>query len=84
MRLRSRLGYDDLIPIHRLDRGTAGVVLLSKRPETRGAYQLMFERRTIRKTYECVSAMPAAPESAAPSPASPSRCAAGSRRPRAW
>ncbi|WP_246836177.1 pseudouridine synthase [Nesterenkonia sp. NBAIMH1] len=66
VRLRSRLGYDDLIPIHRLDRGTAGVVLLSKRPETRGAYQLMFERRTIRKTYECVSAMPAAPESAAP------------------
>ncbi|GAB3842616.1 pseudouridine synthase [Nesterenkonia populi] len=58
VRLRSRLGYDELIPIHRLDRGTAGVVLLSKRPETRGAYQLLFERRAVSKTYECVSALP--------------------------
>lgn len=58
VRLRNRLGLPDLIPIHRLDRGTAGVVLLSKRPETRGAYQLLFENRAVSKTYECVSALP--------------------------
>lgn len=56
VRLRRRLDLPDLIPIHRLDRGTAGVVLFSKRPETRGAYQLCFEDRQVHKTYECVSA----------------------------
>lgn len=59
VRLRNRLDQPDLIPIHRLDRGTAGVVLLSKEPSTRGAYQLLFENRAVSKTYECVSALPA-------------------------
>lgn len=59
VRLRRRLDLPDLIPIHRLDRGTAGVVLFSKRPETRGAYQLCFEDRRIAKTYECVSSFAA-------------------------
>ncbi|MDO5492508.1 MAG: pseudouridine synthase [Nesterenkonia sp.] len=57
VRLRRRLDLPDLIPIHRLDRGTAGVVLFSKRPETRGAYQLCFEDRRVGKTYECVSSL---------------------------
>ncbi|WP_309080786.1 pseudouridine synthase [Zhihengliuella sp.] len=59
VRLRNRLGLPELTPIHRLDRATAGVILFSVRAETRGAYQTMFERRTVRKEYECVSALPA-------------------------
>ncbi len=59
VRLRNRLDLPDLVPIHRLDRGTAGVVLLSKEPATRGAYQLLFEDRAVSKSYECVSALPA-------------------------
>ncbi|WP_028463823.1 pseudouridine synthase [Nesterenkonia alba] len=58
VRLRRRTGIDELVPIHRLDRGTAGVVLFSKNPQTRGAYQLLFENRQVDKTYECVSPLP--------------------------
>lgn len=58
-RLRVRLDNPDLTPIHRLDRDTAGLVMFSARPDTRGAYQSMFERRTVTKVYEAVSALPA-------------------------
>lgn len=62
VRLRHRLSMPDLVPIHRLDRGTAGVVIFAKNPETRGAYQLLFEKRRVSKTYECVSALNDTPE----------------------
>lgn len=65
-RLRVRLGNPDLTPIHRLDRATAGLVMFSARPETRGAYQSMFERRAVAKVYEAVSALPAGWDPAAP------------------
>lgn len=58
VRLRNRLGVPDLVPMHRLDRATAGVILFSTNPHTRGAYQLLFERRRIEKEYRCVSALP--------------------------
>lgn len=61
VRLRHRLNMPDLVPIHRLDRGTAGVVIFAKNPETRGAYQLLFENRRVSKTYECVSTLNDAP-----------------------
>jgi tRNA pseudouridine32 synthase/23S rRNA pseudouridine746 synthase len=56
VRLRNQLDLPDLIPMHRLDRMTAGVLLLSTNPETRGRYQVLFEKRQVRKDYECVSA----------------------------
>lgn len=59
VRLRNRLGLPELIPMHRLDRATAGVILFSTNPATRGAYQTLFERRRIEKEYRCVSALPA-------------------------
>lgn len=65
-RLRVRLDNPDLTPIHRLDRDTAGLVLFSARPGSRGAYQSMFERRTVTKVYEAVSALPADWDPAAP------------------
>lgn len=58
VRLRTRLGLPELTPIHRLDRATAGVLLFSVRPETRGAYQTLFERRGVSKVYEAVCAAP--------------------------
>ena len=58
VRLRNLLGIPELTPIHRLDRATAGLLMFSTRPETRGAYQLLFERRQVEKVYEAVSALP--------------------------
>ena len=57
---RMRVEHDnpDLVAIHRLDRVTAGLLLLSKRPETRGAYQTLFQNRRIRKTYRALAALP--------------------------
>lgn len=51
VQLRRRLALPQLSPAHRLDRLTAGVLLLTTRPEVRGAYQLLFERREVAKTY---------------------------------
>lgn len=58
VRLRNRLSLPELIPMHRLDRATAGVILFSTNPATRGAYQVLFEHRRIAKEYRCVSALP--------------------------
>lgn len=55
VRLRTALDLPDLVPIHRLDRATAGVVMFSARPDTRGAYQRMFERREVHKEYHAVA-----------------------------
>ncbi|WP_030907732.1 pseudouridine synthase [Streptomyces sp. NRRL F-5126] len=55
-RLRRDLGLPALRPAHRLDRLTAGLVLLVVRPEDRGAYQRLFAQRQVRKVYEAVAA----------------------------
>lgn len=59
VRLRRELDNPDLAPVHRLDRATAGLLMFSTRPETRGAYQMLFQDRAIEKVYEAVSARPA-------------------------
>ncbi|MFE8886396.1 RluA family pseudouridine synthase [Pseudarthrobacter enclensis] len=61
VRLRNQLDLPDLIPMHRLDRMTAGVLLFSTNPQTRGKYQVLFEKRQVQKDYECVSAAEPAP-----------------------
>ncbi|WP_247829104.1 RluA family pseudouridine synthase [Arthrobacter antioxidans] len=60
VRLRVELGIPDLIPMHRLDRMTAGILMFSIDPDTRGAYQLLFENRRISKEYRAVA--PVRPE----------------------
>ena len=55
VRLKKTTGNPDLTPIHRLDRETAGVVLFSKRPETRGLYQQMFADKVVQKTYHAIA-----------------------------
>ena len=51
VRLRRELDLPELSPAHRLDRLTAGVLLFTVRREVRGAYQTMFARGEVRKTY---------------------------------
>lgn len=61
VRLRNQLQLSDLVPMHRLDRMTAGILLLSTNPDSRGKYQVLFEKRQVQKEYECVSAAEPAP-----------------------
>jgi tRNA pseudouridine32 synthase/23S rRNA pseudouridine746 synthase len=56
VRLKKTLGEAALTPIHRLDRETAGVVIFSRREDSRGAYQSMFQKRVIEKEYEALAA----------------------------
>ena len=55
VRLRHELGLPELSPAHRLDRTTAGVLLLVARPELRGAYQTMFASGRVTKVYEAIA-----------------------------
>ncbi|HEU4363019.1 MAG TPA: pseudouridine synthase [Mycobacterium sp.] len=51
VKLRRRLDLPELSPAHRLDRLTAGVLVFTTRREIRGAYQQLFARGAVRKTY---------------------------------
>jgi tRNA pseudouridine32 synthase/23S rRNA pseudouridine746 synthase len=64
VRLRRELDLPELSPAHRLDRLTAGVLMFTVRRELRGAYQTLFARGAVRKTYLARAA--AAPEGAFP------------------
>lgn len=55
VRLRRELDLPDLIPAHRLDRVTAGLVLFVIDPAARGAYQTMFHKRVVFKEYEAIA-----------------------------
>jgi tRNA pseudouridine32 synthase/23S rRNA pseudouridine746 synthase len=54
-RLKTGTGNPYLSPINRIDRETAGLVLLSANPESRGRYQQLFMTGDVRKTYEAIS-----------------------------
>ena len=55
VRLRSALDLPDLVPLHRIDRHTAGLVAFSVNPRTRSVYQTMFPRREVLKEYEAIA-----------------------------
>jgi len=55
VRLRQDYGTEDLVPIHRLDRETAGVVMFSVNPNTRGHYTSLFRTRKVAKVYEAIA-----------------------------
>ncbi|QHF03844.1 pseudouridine synthase [Pseudomonas asturiensis] len=63
-RLIHRLDNPDLVPLHRIDRHTAGLVLFSANRQTRSAYQTLFPTRRIEKLYEAIA--PALPSLAFP------------------
>ncbi|MGU3290933.1 pseudouridine synthase [Williamsia sp. M5A3_1d] len=60
VRLRRLLGEDAVSPAHRLDRLTAGVLLFTRRPEVRRAYQDMFAERRVVKEYRALASTPPA------------------------
>ncbi|KDN98056.1 MULTISPECIES: pseudouridine synthase [Pseudomonas] len=63
-RLIRRLDNPNLVPLHRIDRHTAGLVLFSANPQSRSAYQSLFPNRQIDKRYQAIAR--ALPERAFP------------------
>jgi tRNA pseudouridine32 synthase/23S rRNA pseudouridine746 synthase len=55
VRLRKQGQPSSLVPIHRLDRETAGVVLFSLNLKTRGLYTALFRERKVKKVYEALA-----------------------------
>lgn len=55
VRLKRRLGIATLVPAHRIDRETAGLVLFTVDPSVRDAYQALFRDRALAKTYEAIA-----------------------------
>lgn len=60
VRLQRELGLPQLAPLHRIDRETAGLVLLAVNPVERGIYHALFSGRTMHKTYEAIAPATAA------------------------
>ena len=54
-RLIRRTGNEDLAPLHRIDRETAGLVLFSTNARTRAHYQALFRECRIDKRYEAIA-----------------------------
>ncbi len=55
IRMRQQYGEPDIIPAHRLDRATAGVLVLVRDPAARRAYQMLFQEHRVRKVYQCLA-----------------------------
>ncbi|WP_300555005.1 pseudouridine synthase [Limnohabitans sp. Rim8] len=56
VQLKRQTGCADLVPLHRIDRETAGLVLFGKRQQERDAYHALFRAHQIHKTYHAVAA----------------------------
>ena len=54
-RLKNTLGQNDISPVHRIDRDTAGLVLFSLQPQSRNHYHALFRQREVHKIYECIA-----------------------------
>jgi len=56
VQLKHLTGNDDLVPLHRIDRETAGLVMFGKRLSDRDAYHALFRDKAMHKIYEAVAA----------------------------
>lgn len=54
-RLRAKLGIETIVPAHRLDRATAGLILLCLYPEHRQQYHDLFKHGLICKEYQALA-----------------------------
>jgi len=54
-RIKHHYQIEEISPIHRLDRETAGIVMFTCSAEVRGAYQSLFQKREVDKTYEAIA-----------------------------
>lgn len=55
VRLKRLLGIATLVPMHRIDLDTAGVLVFTVQPDQRDAYQGLLRERRVRKVYEAVA-----------------------------
>ena len=55
VRLKRKTGIETLVPMHRIDRETAGLVVFVIKPETRGAYQTLFLSKSVEKCYQAIA-----------------------------
>jgi tRNA pseudouridine32 synthase/23S rRNA pseudouridine746 synthase len=55
VRLKNQLGLPHLVPMHRIDRDTAGLVMFSINPATRDAFHALFRQHRVTKTYEAIA-----------------------------
>ena len=58
VQVRRATGNMDLVPVHRLDRLTKGLVVCANKPAERGAYQRLFADGAVGKTYRAITAAP--------------------------
>ena len=54
-RLVRQFDNPDLVPLHRIDRDTAGLVMFSASRESRARYHALFRERRVEKAYEAVA-----------------------------
>jgi tRNA pseudouridine32 synthase/23S rRNA pseudouridine746 synthase len=54
-RLKKKTGIQELSPIHRIDRDTAGLVIFSVNLKERAQYQNLFRDRAVKKVYEAIA-----------------------------
>ena len=54
-RLKHHYQIEEISPIHRLDRETAGIVMFTCNAKVRGAYQSLFQKRLVNKVYEAIA-----------------------------
>ncbi|CAM3497862.1 pseudouridine synthase [Shewanella violacea] len=54
-RLRIKTGIETIVPAHRLDRATAGIVLMILNPEARTQYHDLFKNHQITKEYQALA-----------------------------
>jgi tRNA pseudouridine32 synthase/23S rRNA pseudouridine746 synthase len=57
-RLRKSTGIEALVPLHRIDRETAGLVLFSTNKKSRGCYGELFQNYRMDKTYHALATCP--------------------------
>lgn len=61
-RLIRSTGITDLVPVNRLDRETAGLVMFAAEKRTRNLYSDLFRLARVRKVYEAFGVLPADPD----------------------
>ncbi|MGC3982295.1 MAG: pseudouridine synthase [Steroidobacteraceae bacterium] len=54
-RLINKLDNPELAPLHRIDRGTAGLVMFSTHAQHRARYHALFSERKINKQYQAIA-----------------------------
>ena len=55
VRLKRHYQIEEISPVHRLDRETAGIVMFTCNKNVRGAFQSLFQKREVDKTYHAIA-----------------------------